>query len=191
MYKRQVRTISLWYAGILLVFLAFLIVMGMREYAMDRNFRRTNDTVRALGNSYYAIYRVDFAGAAYDMIKGSAYVRQRIPAQGPYELLMQTMGEVMQPEVFEDFRRSFSINNIRSLVKTRTRDYGGDFQRLFGTEYRWVTVRLLFDESLNPDEAVPVSYTHLDVYKRQVHSILRRTAGRSNQLSPGDDSPAL
>ena len=24
-----------------------------------------------------------------------------------------------------------------------------------------------------------------------VHSILRRTAGRSNQLSPGDDSPAL
>ena len=79
---------------------------------------------------------------------------------------MQTMGEVMQPEVFEDFRRSFSINNIRSLVKTRTRDYGGDFQRLFGTEYRWVNVRLLFDESLNPDEAV-LCFREVDEEKRE------------------------
>ena len=186
-----VRTISLWYAGILLVFLAFLIVMGMREYAMDRNFRRTNDTVRALGNSYYAIYRVDFAGAAYDMIKGSDYVRQRIPAQGPYELLMQTMGEVMQPEVFEDFRRSFSINNIRSLVKTRTRDYGGDFQRLFGTEYRWVNVRLLFDESLNPDEAV-LCFREVDEEKREQlqHMELLKEALKTARKS-GEDRNAF
>src|SRR5699024_8129339 len=35
-----------------------------------------------------------------------------------------------------------------------TRDYGGDFLRLFGDTYRWVNVKLLFDESLNPEEAV-------------------------------------
>ena len=71
-----------------------------------------------------------------------------------YDLLMNTMGELMKPDVFEDFRTSFSLENIRSLVSRRVRDYGGDFQRVFDGEYRWVNVRLLFDESLNPEEAV-------------------------------------
>lgn len=161
-----VRTISLWYAGILLIFLVILVVMSVREYSMNRNYRRTNETVRVLGNSYYAIYRMDFESATYDMIKGSDYMRQRIPAQGPYAFLMQTMGELMQPEVFEEFRNSFSIKNIRKLVAARTRDYGGDFQRLFGDEYRWVNVRLLFDESLNPEEAV-LCFKEVDAEKRE------------------------
>lgn len=162
---RGVHTISIWYAGILSVLLVILVATGLREASMDRNYRRTNETVRVLGNSYYAIYRMDFESATYDMIKGSDYMRQKIPAQGPYELLLQTMGELMQPDVFEEFRSSFSVQNIRKLVAARTRDYGGDFQRLFGDEYRWVNVRLLFDESLNPEEAV-LCFKEVDEEKR-------------------------
>ena len=34
------------------------------------------------------------------------------------------------------------------------RDFGGDFRRRFGEVYRWVSVRVLFDESLAPGEVV-------------------------------------
>ena len=149
-----VRTLSIWYTGILTVFLILFLMMSAREKKLDRDVKRTNETVRVLGNSYYAIYRVDFSNRTYDMIKGSDYVRRRIPPQGDYGLLLKTAGEVIQPDAFEDFCSSFSIENIRKLVSKRTRDYGGDFKRLFGEEYRWVNVRLLFDESLNPEEAV-------------------------------------
>lgn len=151
---KGIQTLSIWYLGILVIFLAALIFMTLRENRMTMNFRRTNETVRVLGNSYYAIYRVDFSNNTYEMIKGSDYVRKRIPVKGDYELLVQTAGEVMHSDVFQDFRVSFSIDNIRKLVAKRTRDYGGDFLRRFGSEYRWVNVRVLFDESLNPEEAV-------------------------------------
>ena len=160
-----VRTISIWYIGIILIFLAVFIAMSIRENHMNRNIVRTNETVRVLGNSYYAIYRMDFSNERYEMIKGSDYMRSKIPAEGDYNLLLSTMGELMRPEVFEEFRRSFSIENVRRLVSQRTRDYGGDFQRLFGDEYRWVNVRLLFDESLNPEEAV-LCFKEVDEEKR-------------------------
>ncbi len=161
-----VRTISIWYGAILLVYLVVFLVMTIREEKINRTYRRTNETVRVLGNSYYAIYRMDFAGGTYEMIKGSDYVRNKIPPEGRYELLMNTMGELMKPEVFEDFRTSFSLENIRSLVSRRVRDYGGDFQRMFDGEYRWVNVRLLFDESLNPEEAV-LCFREVDGEKKE------------------------
>ena len=149
-----VQTLSIWFLGILVIFLVALVILTLRENKMTMNYRRTNETVRVLGNSYYAIYRVDFASSTYEMIKGSDYVRERIPVNGDYELLLKTASEVMRADVFQDFRLSFSIDNIRKLVARRTRDYGGDFLRKFGDEYRWVNVRVLFDESLNPEEAV-------------------------------------
>ena len=149
-----VQTLSIWFLGILVIFLVALVILTLRENKMTMNYRRTNETVRVLGNSYYAIYRVDFASSTYEMIKGSDYVRERIPVNGDYELLLKIAGEVMRADVFQDFRVSFSIDNIRKLVAGRTRDYGGDFLRKFGDEYRWVNVRVLFDESLNPEEAV-------------------------------------
>ena len=149
-----VQTLSIWFLGILVIFLVALVILTLRENKMTMNYRRTNETVRVLGNSYYAIYRVDFASSTYEMIKGSDYVRERIPVNGDYELLLKTASEVMRADVFQDFRVSYSIDNIRKLVAGRTRDYGGDFLRKFGDEYRWVNVRVLFDESLNPEEAV-------------------------------------
>lgn len=163
---RGVWNASLIFAAFLLVFLLIVAALSIREYRLNKSYRRTNDTVRVLGNSYYAIYRMDFSGGTYEMIKGSDYVRSRIPVKGAYRQLVDTMGELMQPDVFEDFRTSFSIENIRGLVAKRTRDYGGDFQRRFGDSYRWVNVRLLFDESLNPNEAV-LCFKEVDDEKRE------------------------
>src|SRR5699024_2928160 len=102
---------------------------------------RTNETVRVLGNSYYALYRIDYRQNTYEMIKGSDYVRSRIPEKGPYPQLQKVIGEVIEPEAFEDFMRSFDRENIQKLVSQRIRDFGGDFLRRFNGVYRWVSVR--------------------------------------------------
>lgn len=142
------------YLAILVFFLIAAVLMGIREYHLNQNIARTNDTVRVLGNSYYAIYRINLNSYTYEMIKGSDYVRTRIPKIGAYEDLIKVIEEIMEPGAFQEFSQSFSVNNITQLVSQRVKDYGGDFRRLFNGVYRWVNVRMLFDESLSPGEVV-------------------------------------
>ena len=140
----------------LLVLTSLLTVLGLswRDLRLNEQVERTNETVRVLGNSYYALYRVNFGRNTYEMIKGSDYVRSRIGPSGNYEALRRVVGEVIEPEAYQEYLDSFSIENIRRLVAHRIRDFGGDFRRRFGDEYRWVSVRVLFDESLSPEEVV-------------------------------------
>ena len=159
-----------WFALVMVLVISALLlilaIMTHRELHMSQSIERTNETVRVLGNSYYALYRVDYEEETYEMIKGSDYVRSRIPSSGPYDLLLQTAGEIIQPDVFSDFCKSLSPENIRTLVKQRVRDFGGDFLRRFGEEYRWVSVRVLFDESLAPEEVV-LSFREVEAEKQQ------------------------
>ncbi|WP_308770400.1 ATP-binding protein [uncultured Bilophila sp.] len=136
------------------IFLAILAILSWRSGRVNTLMKRTNEAVRVLGNSYYALYRVNFENDAYEMIKGSGYVRERVSQTGKYSLLMQVMLEVIEPDAREEYRQNFSCESIRTLVSRKVRDFGGDFRRLFGEEYRWVSVRVLFDESLTPEEVV-------------------------------------
>lgn len=142
------------FGGIFLLFLIVVIWMGWREWRLSSRMERTNETVKVLGNSYYALYRIDFGQKTYEMIKGSDYVRSRLAQQGNYQDLLKVMGEVIEESAYKEYVKSFSLENIRHLVSQRIRDFGGDFLRKFGDEYRWVSVRVLFDESLAPEEVV-------------------------------------
>ena len=131
-----------------------IVVLGVRNYLSSRREERTNETVRVLGNSYYAIYRVNLNTASYDMIKGSDYGRRNLKQQGSYEDLLHVVSELINHGVTEKFNAVFALENIRELVRHRISNFGGDFQRYFNHEYHWVNVRVLFDESLNPGEVV-------------------------------------
>lgn len=162
----DLNTVYLVFVAMGVVFLAALAVMGVRDWRRTRAMERTNETVRVLGNSYYAIYLVNYDEGTYEMIKGSDYVRDRIPPRGPYPDLLRTAGEVIEENTFREFEESFSAENIRSLVAGRVRDYGGDFLRKFGERYRWVNVRVLYDESLAPDEVV-LCFREVDAEKQR------------------------
>lgn len=140
--------------AVFLLFLLVIIWMSWREWRLNARMERTNETVRVLGNSYYALYRIDFGQKTYEMIKGSDYVRSRIAPTGQYEELLKVAGEVIEEDAYKEFLESFSSQNIRRLVSQRIRNFGGDFRRRFGDEMRWVSVRILFDESLAPEEVV-------------------------------------
>ena len=66
------------------------------------------------------------------MIKGSSYVRERIPKSGPYADLLRTAGEVIEADAYRDFTESFSCDNIRELVRNRDRDFGGNSSAVSG-----------------------------------------------------------
>lgn len=131
-----------------------LVVMTWKEMGANAKIERTNETVRVLGNSYFALYRVDYGQNTYEMIKATDYVRSRIPQTGCYDDLLRVMKEVIEPETCDEYMKSFSLENIRGLVSKRVRNFGGEFLRNFNGEYRWVDVRVLFDESLAPEEVV-------------------------------------
>ena len=181
----------LWYlrqffAGFCLVFLLLVLILAVitwREYRFYKKIERTDETVRVLGNSYYAIYRINYGDDTYEMIKGSDYIRSRIPAAGPYSELLTVMTEVIEEEAKEEYLASFSTENIRKLVSRRIKDFGGDFLRKFGEEYRWVNVRILFDESLAPDEVV-LCFSEVDQEKRsqlQERKLLKNSLEMSRQ----------
>ena len=151
---RELWGISTWYGIILILFLFATVFLTLRSSSLRKNVDRTNDTLHILGNSYYAIYRINIIAGTYEMIKGSDYVRQRLPYEGEYQDLLEILLEVINDETREDFARSFSLENIRRLGKQRMDDFGRDFLRLFGDTYRWVYVRLLLGFSLNSDEAI-------------------------------------
>ena len=150
----NLNQVTLLFGLVMLVWVAALFLVTWRNLRLDQAVERTNETVRVLGNSYYALYRVNYRDDTYEMIKGSEYVRSFLPPNGPYPELLRVTGEVIEPAAFTEFQESFSSDSIRNLVSNRVRDYGGDFLRRFGEEYRWVSVRVLFDESLSPDEVV-------------------------------------
>ena len=137
------------------VCLAAVICIGILNYRIDAKAERSNEVVKVLGNLYYAIYRINYAAETYEMIKGSGYIRDHISETGTFDAFIRTASEVIDPHAKEDFIRSFSCENIRNLVATNIRDFGGDFRRMFDDgEYRWVNVRVLFEKTLAPNEVI-------------------------------------
>ena len=145
---------TIGFSAIFVFFLITTLFMIWRSSKLNRYAERTNETVRVLGNSYYAIYRIDYNLCTYEMIKGSDYVRSKIAKTGPYEDLLSIIQDIIEPNTYNEFLDSFSPESIRRLVNYRIRDFGGDFQRLFDGVYKWVNIRVLFDESLAPNEVV-------------------------------------
>ena len=168
-YSSILGNLSYLTIGFLIVFVILLLGFGLltwKDMRTKKKMERTNETVRVLGNSYYAMYRVDFGRGTYEMIKGSDYIRSRLAPTGEYARFLSVIGEVLQDDAREEYMQSFSLENIRNLVKNRIRDFGGDFLRRFGEEYRWVNIRVLFDESLQPEEVV-LCFREVDREKQQ------------------------
>lgn len=146
--------VTLWYVGLFSVCISLAVFMGIKSCLLSRKMKRINETVQVLGNSFYAVYRVNFKNDTYDMIRGSDYVRSQVPEKGSYSDFLNIVGDVIEEKAYQEFIKSFSLENINRLVSHKVQDYGGDFRRQFPDGYRWVNVRLLYDGSLNQNEAV-------------------------------------
>ena len=136
------------------LFLIAAVLLSIRDYHLNRKMRRTDDTVRALGNLYYAIYRVNYKTGMYEVVKCANDTRQKISVTGRYSDLLHTIQEVVTHSTYEEFASSFSLENIQQLVHDQVTEFGGDYLRRFENGERWVNVSILFDKAFAQDEVV-------------------------------------
>lgn len=136
------------------LFLIAAILLSIRDYRLNRKIRRTDDTVRALGNLYYAIYRVNYKTGNYEAIKCASDTRNQIRSTGRYSDLLHTMQTVVAHSTYEEFVSSFALENIQRLVHDQVTEFGGDYLRRFEGGERWVNVSILFDKAFAQDEVV-------------------------------------
>lgn len=143
----------IYYSLVVIMAIIVIALTLMRDHRVRKYIKRKNSTINILGNSYYAIYGIRINEGTYEMIKSAKDVRKRLPYSGVYKNLLAVLVDCMDEETGRDFEKGFSLAHIRDLADRQTIDFGGDFRRLFGDEYRWVNVRLVQDPVHSPGEA--------------------------------------
>lgn len=160
-----------YYGAIVALLLAIFVFVWIRERSLKKYIQDKNETVQMLGNSYYAIYRIDLENSTYEMIKGSADVEQMLPYSGPYEELLRVLVGVINEGFRKEFAESFSLQNIQELTRKEIMDYGGDFLRIFGDVHKWVNVRLVQDPQYSPGKAALCFREMEEEKQRQLQNI--------------------
>lgn len=162
---------------IAVVSIAALMVVLVRDALQNRRMKKADDTAHMLGDSFYAIFRVNFRDGNYEAIKLYQDMQDALPPKGAYSLVLQQMQQVVKSSTYQAFERGFSLDNIRQRAEQGVQDYGGDYQRLFGDTYRWVNIRTLYDPKLAKDEVI-LCFRDVDEEKRQElqHTIILQEA---------------
>ncbi len=150
---------------------AILLFVAYRDIKLSAKADRANDTLKVLGNLYYAIYRVNFRNDTYEIIKGSDYVESQLQRKGKYDDFMRIALEVISENARSEFEASFSCENIRVLVENNVKNFGGDFQRRFDDTEHWVNVRILYDENISADEVILAFKNNEKEKKRSLNEI--------------------
>lgn len=153
-------------AGVALLLFTLLAALTVRDAMRWRRIKRADDTAHMLGDSFYAIFRINFRRGSYEAIKCAPDLVERLPPREDYPALLQLLCEHVKPETRQTFAESFSLESIRSRVDAKLADYGGDFQRQFGEVYHWVNVRTLYAPTLVPDEVI-LCFRDVDAEKNQ------------------------
>lgn len=145
---------SIWqlrYLIILLILAVASIIMYVEEHYLNKKITESNDVIDMLGNSYYAIYRVNINTEEYDIVRSSEYISQTIASSGKYSSLYNKLIEYMEELSADEFRKSFSIENIKKMAENYQLDYGIDLYRFLEDGYKWVNLRIIIDKSVSKD----------------------------------------
>lgn len=165
--------------AIFILILFFMIIKNIRQL---RKLRKSDNIIRILAESYYAMYRINIDQGTYEIIKPSSLYPLTLPAKGSYNQLFKILQSVVEKGAFQEFSMAFSLESIKQRVKENITDYGGDFKRRFDNDYRWVNVRTLYNPVIS-DHDVILCFKDVDVEKRQElqHVLLLQNALETNK----------
>lgn len=172
------------YAGILIVCLIVLVFLAIRGARMGRTVERSNSIVRALCNTFYAVYRIDIKAGTYEMIKGSTEMQELIARKGNYQEMMDGFKQVVDERTASELEQSFSLEHLRELEQQGISDYGGDFKRKLNGDIRWVNISFILDKMLG-DEVALLAFRQIDAEKKRQlkHTKLLESALESADVS--------
>ena len=153
-------------AGIFLILLVAVIVSILREYAEKRRVKYISDTLQILGDTYYAIYRINLETGIYETIKSAPDLADPLGQRGKYEHLLHTLSLVVENNTYEEFQKNFTLDNIRQLIRSQIYEFGGDYQRRFLQGRKWVSIKIVYNKALGLDEVI-MCFREIDVKKKK------------------------
>ena len=142
-----------WFVLTLIVLLLLICGLAWRERNLNKQVDDFIEVTRVMSRSFLAVFRVNYVTNRYYMLKADD-IGFKPGVEGDYDELLQRLVGSVEPEAAEEFAETFARTNIKDLVEKNINDFGGEFRQRFGKEYKWVNVRLVRDELLNPDEAI-------------------------------------
>ena len=102
-------------AGVGLVLYLALVLLTVQDVLRSRRIKVAGDTAHMLGDSFYAIYRVNFRAGRYQTIKGHRSVND-LPPTGDYDTLLSSISAFVRPNTLQAFEASFSLDSIRQRI---------------------------------------------------------------------------
>lgn len=152
--------------GIFMILLVAVIVSILREYAEKQKVKYISDTLQILGDTYYAIYRINFEDGDYETIKSSPDLASPLGKSGRYDHLLDVLSRVVEDNTYEEFRKNFNLENIRKLVQSHIYEFGGDYQRHFQDGHKWVSIKIVYNEGLDLNEVI-MCFREIDMEKKK------------------------
>lgn len=153
-------------SGIFLILLVAVIISILREYAEKRKVKYISDTLQILGDTYYAIYRINFETGTYETIKSSPDLEDPLGKSGEYAHLLHTLSLVVEDGTYAEFKKNFNLDNIRQLVQSHIYEFGGDYQRRFLQGRKWVSIKIVYNKALGLNEVI-MCFREIDVKKKK------------------------
>ncbi len=144
---------------------AAVLIIVIRDILQSREMRKAVNTMYALGNSYFAIFRINFVTGTYELFKLADNVSTPLPKTGKYDLLAAKIKSSIKESSEQEFDYNFSIENIKKRVQDGVRDFGGDYRYTLPDGEKWVNIRTLFDSSFSSDEVI-MCFKEIDSEKR-------------------------
>lgn len=150
------HTISNLFLLLVVVFIIIEVWMVWREYHLSSQIETSNEALKVLGNSFQIMLRVNFKHGTFTILKAPDLMRLRLATRNSYDDLLSVLSDMVLPDTWNNFYKTFSLNHLRNLASLSIRDFGHDYQlKLENDErYKWFNARILFDESLDLDESI-------------------------------------
>ena len=139
------------YLIILMILSIAGVVIYTEENYLNKKIYDSNSVIDMLGNSYYAIYRVNIITEEYVILRGTDFICSMIKQEGKYEELYNTLINSLDDISVDEFRTSFSMENIRNMAKNNQLDYSIDLHRMLEDGYKWVNLRFIMDKTVSEE----------------------------------------
>lgn len=176
-----------WYVAVYVVFFAAILVTNLGSRRINKEAKRTEETIRVLGNSYYALYRVDIDRGSYEIIKGSDYIWSCLEKKGNYADFLVALKALMSAKTYEEFVKSFSLENIQEQIEQGEKEFGGSFLRCYQGNEKWVSVHILFEPSMSSSEVV-LSFRDIDREKKGQLQTIEMLKGALEEVKRSNQS---
>lgn len=137
-----------------LLFLLILLVVVYKKFREHQLIEEITETVEFLGNIYYAIFLVDLEEKKVTSIKVPDDYESSFEPNMEYDEFYEKVAEKVQKDVLEEFRSSFSYDNMKKLFSEGIKEFGGEYRRNFTGNDEWVSARVFFDNNLSSHKAI-------------------------------------